>query len=125
MFDYVSYKDVDLKGKKILIRPDINSNIDIENNSIRESPRIQAFGKALEEFKECAVVVMAHQSRPGKKDFTSLGLHAEELKKYTDMSVKFVDEIFRVYLSKHKDIQIDYVNTNDDILFMIKRSKSS
>ncbi|MBY9007951.1 MAG: phosphoglycerate kinase [Candidatus Lokiarchaeota archaeon] len=94
MFDYVSYKDVELKEKKILIRPDINSNIDIENNSIRESPRIQSFGKALEEFKECAVVVMAHQSRPGKNDFTSLKLHAEELKKYTNMSVKFVDDIF-------------------------------
>ena len=94
MFDYISYKDVDLKGKKVLIRPDINSNIDVENNCIRESPRIQALGKALEEFKECAVVVMAHQSRPGKKDFTSLELHAEELKKYTNMPVKFIDDIF-------------------------------
>ncbi|MHA1297697.1 MAG: hypothetical protein ACTSPH_13975 [Promethearchaeota archaeon] len=40
MFDYTSYKDVDLKGKKILMRVDINSNIDVENNRIRESPRI-------------------------------------------------------------------------------------
>ncbi|TXT58053.1 MAG: Phosphoglycerate kinase [Promethearchaeota archaeon] len=94
MFEYTSYKDVDLKGKKVLIRPDINSNIDVENNKIRESPRIQALGEALDEFKDCAVVIMAHQSRPGSKDFTSLNLHADELKKYTDLPVKFVDDIF-------------------------------
>lgn len=94
VFEYTSYKDVDLKGKKILIRPDINSNIDVENNTIRESPRIQALAEALEEFKECAIVVMAHQSRPGRKDFTSLKLHADELKKYTDLPVTFVDDIY-------------------------------
>lgn len=93
-FEYKSYKDVDLKGKKILIRPDINSNIDVENNTIRESPRIQALAEALEEFKDCAIVVMAHQSRPGRKDFTSLKLHADELKKFTDLPVTFVDDIY-------------------------------
>lgn len=110
MFDYVSYKDVELKEKKILIRPDINSNIDIENNRIRESPRIQALGKALEDFKECAVVVMAHQSRPGEKDFTSLEMHAEELKKYTNMNVEFVDDIFGEKAIKAiKDLKIGEV----------------
>ncbi len=110
MFDYVSYKDVDLKGKKVLIRPDINSNIDVQNKSIRESPRIQALGKALEEFKESAVVIMAHQSRPGSKDFTSLKLHAEELKKYTDMPVNFVDDIFgEKAIQRIKDLKIGEV----------------
>ena len=96
MFTYKSYKDpdVNLKGKKILIRADINSNIDTENNTIRESPRIQALGEALKEFADSAVVVMAHQSRPGSDDFTSLDLHANELKKYIDRPVKFVEDIF-------------------------------
>ena len=40
--DYTSYKDVDLKGKKILMRVDINSNIDVEKMEIRDSPRIRA-----------------------------------------------------------------------------------
>ena len=40
--DYTSFKDVNLKGKKILIRVDINSNIDVEKMEIRDSPRIRA-----------------------------------------------------------------------------------
>ena len=94
MFDYISYKDVDLKGKKILIRVDINSNIDIENNRIRESPRIHALIPSLDELKDSAVVIMAHQSRPGKNDFTSLELHAGEIRKLLDRPVKYVEDVF-------------------------------
>ncbi len=39
--DYASYKDVDLKGKKVLMRVDINSNIDVDKMEITESPRIK------------------------------------------------------------------------------------
>ena len=94
MFDYKSYKDVDLKGKKILMRVDINSNIDVENNRIRESPRIHALIPSLEELKDSAVVIMAHQSRPGKKDFISLELHAGEIRKLLNRPVKYVEDVF-------------------------------
>lgn len=33
----------------------------------------------------------------------------------------FVDELFRVYLSHHLEIKMNYVNANDDVEFMIKR----
>ena len=94
MFDYKSYKDVDLEGKKVLMRVDINSNIDVENNRIRESPRIHALIPSLEELKHSAVVIMAHQSRPGAKDFTSLQLHAIEIRKLLDRPVYYVDDVF-------------------------------
>jgi phosphoglycerate kinase len=116
MFEYKSYKDVNLKGKKVLIRPDINSNIDVENNTIRESPRIQTLGEALEELKECAVVVMAQQSRAGSKDFTSFDLHAKELKKYTDMPVKYVDDIFgEKAVQAIKDLKVGEVLVLDNV----------
>jgi phosphoglycerate kinase len=92
--DYTSYKDVDLKGKKILMRVDINSNIDVENHKIRESPRIQALIPALEELKDSAIIIMAHQSRPGEKDFIDLDLHAKEIEKGLGRPVKFVNDIF-------------------------------
>jgi len=110
MFDYKSYKDVDLKGKKILMRVDINSNIDVENNRIRESPRIHALIPSLEELKESAVVIMAHQSRPGKKDFISLELHAEEIRKLLDRPVKFVEDIFgEKAINAIKDLKVGEV----------------
>ena len=37
---------------------------------------------------------MAHQSRPGAKDFTSLELHAGEIRKLLDRPVKYVDDVF-------------------------------
>jgi phosphoglycerate kinase len=92
--DYTSYKDVDLKGKKVLMRVDINSNIDVEKMEIRESPRIQALIPSLEELKDSAIIIMAHQSRPGEKDFIDLNLHAKEIEKGLGRPVKFVDDIF-------------------------------
>jgi len=110
MFDYKSYKDVDLKGKKILMRVDINSNIDVENNRIRESPRIHALIPSLEELKESAVVIMAHQSRPGKKDFISLELHAEEIRKLLDRPVKYVEDVFgEIATNAIKDLKVGEV----------------
>lgn len=34
----------------------------------------------------------------------------------------FVDEIFRVFQNKRPDLRINYINANDDIVFMIKRA---
>jgi len=94
MFQYNSYKDVNLKGKKVLMRVDINSPIDQEKKKIKESTRIKALVPALEELKDSAVVIMAHQGRPGDKDFSLLDLHYEEIKKLVKRPVKFVNEVF-------------------------------
>ncbi len=93
--DYTSYKDVKLKGKKVLIRVDINSNIDMEKMEIRDSPRIRALAPALNDyFKKSAVIILAHQSRPGDPDFTDMSLHAKEIEKEIGRPVKFVKDIF-------------------------------
>jgi STAS-like domain of unknown function (DUF4325) len=36
----------------------------------------------------------------------------------------FVDEVFRVYQNKHPQIKINYINANEDVLFMINRGLS-
>jgi len=93
--DYTSYKDVKLKGKKILMRVDINSNIDLEKMEIRDSPRIRTLVSALNEhFNKSAVIILAHQSRPGREDFTDLDIHAREIEKHLGRPVKFVKDIF-------------------------------
>lgn len=93
--DYTSFKDVDLKGKKVLMRVDINSNIDLEKMEIRDSPRIRALVPALNKyFKESAVIILAHQSRPGSDDFTNLDIHAKEIEKHLGRPVKFVEDIY-------------------------------
>ena len=77
------------------MRVDINSNIDTEKMEIRDSPRIRALVPALNEyFKKSAVIILAHQSRPGEKDFTDLDIHAKEIEKHLGRPVKFVKDIF-------------------------------
>jgi len=76
------------------LRVDINSSIDLEKNEIRKDPRIRAILPTLEQLKDSAVVLVAHQSRPGKIDFTSLKLHAEKLNSYLPGRVSFVEDLF-------------------------------
>ena len=37
----------------------------------------------------------------------------------------FVDEVFRVYKSRHPKVEISYKNANKDVQFMIKRGIAS
>jgi len=91
---FKSIDDFDLKGKKVVLRIDINSSIDLEKNEIREDPRIRAALPTFESLKDSAVVVIAHQARPGKPDFTSLELHYLKIKGYLGDRVKYVDDIY-------------------------------
>lgn len=91
---FKSIEDFDLSGKKVLLRVDINSSIDVENNRIREDPRIRAILPTLESLKKSAVVLVAHQSRPGEKDFISLKIHADKIESYLPGRVQFVEDIF-------------------------------
>jgi len=105
--DYTSYKDVNLKGKKVLMRVDINSNIDVERMEITESPRIGVLVPFLKEiYSESAVIIMAHQSRPGNADFTDLDIHAKEIEKQLGRPVKFVKDIYgEVAISAIKELK--------------------
>lgn len=91
---YKSILDEDIKGKKILMRVDINSSINLDKMEIRSDPRIQAVVPTLEKLKDAAVVLIAHQSRLGKKDCTDLDLHARQLNKYLNGRVSFVKDLF-------------------------------
>jgi len=115
--DYTSYKDIKLKGKKVLIRVDINSNIDMEKMEIRDSPRIRALAPALNDyFKKSAVIILAHQSRPGEPDFTDLSLHAKEIEKEIGRPVKFVRDIFGEEATKAiKDLKPGEVLVLDNV----------
>jgi phosphoglycerate kinase len=48
----------------------------------------------LREFEDSKLVIMAHQSRPGKKDFTTLESHAKVLSRLFGRTIHYIDEIF-------------------------------
>ncbi|MCD6111374.1 MAG: phosphoglycerate kinase [Thermoplasmata archaeon] len=93
-YDYVAYHEVDLEGKKVLMRVDINSPINPQTGELLGFKRIKEHSKSIKVLSDSAVVLIAHQSRPGKKDFTSLRPHAEALSSFLDKEVRFSDELF-------------------------------
>jgi phosphoglycerate kinase len=80
-----------LKGKKVLIRIDLNCSI--KEGKIIESPRIKAHSESLKFLKNkgARVVVIAHQGSVGKSDCINLEQHSKLLNKY--VKIKFVNEI--------------------------------
>lgn len=82
-------------GKKVLLRVDINVPIDKEKKVILDDFRIQAHSETIKKLidQNAAVVVIAHQGRPGDKEFTSLELHAQYLSKYLGTNVKFIEDV--------------------------------
>jgi phosphoglycerate kinase len=92
-FHYLTLNDFELKDKKILLRLDINSPLDPGTKQILDDSRIVAARPTLDALTEARVVVLSHQSRPGKDDFTSLQQHADLLQKACSQRVKFVDDV--------------------------------
>jgi len=94
--DFCTIDDFDLDNKTVLVRVDINSPVDPATGLILDDTRIRLHAETIGELsnKGAKTVVLAHQSRPGKKDFTTLKQHAESLAKILNHKVKYVDDIF-------------------------------
>ena len=69
-----------LKNKRVLLRLDINT--EIIDGKAQLSERMKAHQITLDELKKkkAITVILAHQGRPGNKDFTSLEQHAKLIK---------------------------------------------
>jgi len=89
--------DVDVSGKRVFVRVDINSPIDPATKRILDDSRIREHTEqTIRELvsKGAKVVVLAHQGRKGDPDFTSLREHAEIMSRILGKEVRFVDEVF-------------------------------
>ena len=88
---FKTISNFNVKGKIILLRADINSEI-IKGNVIL-SDRIRMASLTIKELKakKAKVVVIAHQGRPGSEDFTNLNQHAKLINKFT--KIKFINDI--------------------------------
>ncbi len=93
MFDFLTLNDVDVKGKRVFLRVDINSPLDPASKRILDDARIRATEASLRDLREAKVVLGAHQSRPGKYDFTNLEAHTRVLQMYHNGGVSFVEDI--------------------------------
>jgi phosphoglycerate kinase len=85
--------DVEVAGKRVLIRVDINCSVDPDTKKITDDSRIIASLPTLQELSKSKVALLAHQGRPGSSDFISLKQHTERMKEL-GLKATFVDDIF-------------------------------
>ena len=92
--EFLSVRDFDLNGKRVLLRVDINSPLDPISGDILGDTRIRLHSETIGALGTSKLIVMAHQSRPGKADFTSLKNHGLRISQYIGKPVKYVDALY-------------------------------
>ncbi|HID74063.1 MAG TPA: phosphoglycerate kinase [Thermoplasmata archaeon] len=93
-YPFLTLDDFDLEHRKVLVRLDINSPIDPASGDLMDETRLRSHLETLRALRDSAVVIIAHQSRPGKKDFVSLQRHARRLRRHLERLVHFQDSLF-------------------------------
>jgi phosphoglycerate kinase len=93
VYDFLTLEDVEVKNKIIFLRADINSPLDPTSKRILDATRIRALVPTLNHLKEAKVILGAHQSRPGRYDFTDMKMHSRVLQVYITQKVKYTPDI--------------------------------
>ncbi len=93
MRSFLTLDDADLSGKTVLVRVDVNSPLNPETNEFLDDARLRAIMPTLRTLGSSKVVLLAHQSRPGKSDFTSMERHAELMSVLLGRNVEFIPDV--------------------------------
>ena len=94
--DFFTIDDFDVSGKTVLLRVDFNAPM-APDGRILDDARIRSHVRTINDLKDAKVVLMAHQSRSGKSDFTTTQSHAKILSQLLGKEVRYVDDIFGSY----------------------------
>ncbi|WP_455391827.1 phosphoglycerate kinase [[Eubacterium] cellulosolvens] len=89
--------DLPVEDKTIILRVDINSPVNPETGKILGLTRIKSHIQTLEYLNNSRVVILGHQSRPGKEDYISLNEHATQISKLLKRPVTFIDDLIGHY----------------------------
>ncbi len=115
---FFTMDDFDLSGRTVLLRVDINSPIDPATKTLLNDARLREHLWTIRDLRGSKVVVLAHQSRPGKDDFTSLEPHAERLSSLLGRPVRFVDGLYnRQALDAIRSLQTGEVLVLENVRF--------
>ena len=100
---FLTIDDYDLCGQNVILRIDINSSINPENGDLLDDTRIKRHSSTVKELsdKKARVIVLAHQSRPGKLDFVNLEKHGERMSQIINKEIKFIDDIYGEKATEH------------------------
>ncbi len=80
-------------AEKLLLRTDLN--LPLENGRPQKTVRFEQYLDTIKEYseKDAKTVILAHQGRPGRNDFTSLEEHAQLLNEELETDIYFISSI--------------------------------
>ena len=119
--------DFDIEDKTVLVRIDINAPVDPDSGFILDDTRLKLHAQTIKELskKGARVVILAHQSRPGKNDFTRLSQHADALSNILNLRVKYVDSIFSASAKQAiKDLKAHEILLLENVRFFSEETLS-
>ncbi len=82
------------EDRTVLLRLDLNSPIDPGTGAILDDKRFREHLPTIRALDHAKVVILTHQSRPGKKDYTPLAEHARKLGAMLGKPVAYVEDVF-------------------------------
>jgi phosphoglycerate kinase len=85
--------DLDLVGKTIFIRVDMNVPIHPQRLDIIEASRINEASVTIRDLHQSKVVVGSHQGRVGRYDYIGMEQHAKVLEKILGKKVDYVEDV--------------------------------
>ena len=85
--------DVKVDCMTVLARVDINSPLDPSTGAFLDVARIAGILPTIRRLSKAKTVLLSHQSRPGKEDFTTTHGHSRELGRILGRTVKWVEDI--------------------------------
>ena len=93
---FFTIDDFKMQGKRVILRIDINSSVNPENGEILDDTRIRRHAATVKELSEskAKIIILAHQSRPGKLDFVNLKEHSKRMSEIIDIKIKFIPDIY-------------------------------
>ena len=89
----LTLEDVDLEGRTVLYRVDVNSPLEPSSGRLLDDGRLRGVVPTIQALELSKVVILGHQSRPGKSDFTSMSKHCERLSNILGRTIKFVPDV--------------------------------
>ena len=117
----LSLSDVNLDGLTVLYRVDVNSPIEPSSGELLDDGRLRAIIPTIEKLSKTKLVILGHQSRPGKSDFTDMSAHSKRLQSIIGREVKFVSDVCGKFaiqsikdLSDGEILFLDNVRMNED-----------
>ncbi len=92
--DFFTLDDFNMEGKTVFVRIDVNSPIHPETREVLGSSRFISHLETINALRSSKVILIGHQSRPGKYDFTNMRQHAALMRRLTGRNVRYVDALF-------------------------------